>query len=147
MLYSDFVLLLRSDLLFKMDIATMANSIEARSPFLSKYILEIAPKVPDNLKIRRLNTKHILRKIGLKYLPETITYQPKRGFEVPLKRWVDNDLKNPIRDLLNEGSFCSSLIGWSFIDSLLNSKMELSRRKRSKMIWSMYCLEVWFQNK
>ena len=147
MLYSDFILLLRSDLLIKMDIATMANSIEARSPFLSKYILEIAPRVPDNLKINNLNTKHILKKIALKYLPTTIVKQPKRGFEVPLRKWVDEELKSPIRDLLNQESHCSNLLGWNFIESLLKGKEKVSSRKRSKMLWSMYCLEVWLKNR
>jgi len=143
MLYLDFELILFSDLLVKMDIATMANSLEGRSPFLSKYMLEFAPKIDDNLKIKKLTTKYILRQLAEKYLPADLINQPKRGFEVPLKDWVNKELREFIFDYLQKGCYSENFIKRNFIDNLLNKKVRVSEEKRAKMLWAMVCLEVW----
>jgi len=143
MLYLDFELILFSDLLVKMDIATMAHSLEGRSPFLSKYILEFAPKIDDNLKIKKLTTKYILRQLAKKYLANELINQPKRGFEVPLKDWVNKELKEFIFDYLQKGCYSENFIKRNFIDDLLNKKISISEEKRAKMLWAMVCLEVW----
>ncbi len=142
-LYLDFELILFCDLLIKMDIATMANSLEGRSPFLSKYILEFAPQIPDHLKINKITTKYILRKLGEKCLPKELINQPKRGFEVPLKRWVNNDLKDMIFDALKKGCYSENFINRKFINNLLEKKIKISEEKRAKILWTMFCLEVW----
>ena len=126
-----------------MDIATMANSIEGRSPFLSKYNLDLAPQISDNHKIKGIKTKYILRELSKKYLPKKIINQPKRGFEVPLKSWIDFDLKENIYDLVNITSYSSKFFKKNFIKLLLDDKLKVSRDKRAKMLWSLYCLEVW----
>jgi asparagine synthase (glutamine-hydrolysing) len=143
MLLHDSEILLFSDLLVKMDIATMSHSLEGRSPFLSKYMLEFAPTLPDNQKVKGGTTKVILRELAKKYLPLELINQPKRGFEVPLKKWVDVDLKEHIYDRLTLNSYSSSFIDQNFIRKLLDRKIVTSDEKRAKMIWSMYCLEVW----
>ena len=143
MLIHDSEILLFSDLLVKMDIATMSNSLEGRSPFLSKYMLDFAPTLPDNQKVKGSVTKVILREIAKKYLPLKLIDQPKRGFEVPLKKWVDTDLRENIYDRLSMNSYSSSFINQSFITKLLERNIKVSDEKRAKMIWSMYCLEVW----
>jgi asparagine synthase (glutamine-hydrolysing) len=144
-LYMDFNLILQSDLLKKMDIATMANSLEGRSPFLSKYMLEFAPTLADNLKIKGTTTKYILRELSKQYLPNELISQPKRGFEVPLKKWVENDLKENIFDTLQSGSYGSKFINQKFINSVLEDKIDVSKEKRAKMLWTLYCLEVWYK--
>ena len=143
MLLHDFEILLFSDLLPKIDIATMSQSLEARSPFLSKYMLEFAPTLPDKLKVKGVTTKYILRELAKKYLPLELISQPKRGFEIPLKKWVDIDLRENIYDRLSGSSYSSNFIDQRFIDSLLDKRVEVSNEKRAKMIWGMYCLEVW----
>lgn len=146
MLYLDHSILLFSDLLVKMDIASMANSLEVRSPFLSKYMLEFAPNIPDHFKINGLKTKFILRKLAEKYLPTELINQPKRGFEVPLKKWIDIDLRENIHDLLIPGCYAENYINGNFIRNLLANKLAVSPEKRAKMIWSLYCLEVWHKH-
>ena len=145
-LYFDFNLLLFSDLLVKMDIATMAHSLEGRSPFLSKYILELAPRLSGLLKVSGKDTKFILRELSKKYLPPKIIMQPKRGFEVPLKRWVQSDLKDQIFDSLSHESYSSNFIKKEFIQGVLDKSIKISDEKRAKMLWDMYCLEVWKKN-
>ena len=100
----DFDTNLFSDFLVKMDIATMANSQEGRSAFLSKELLEYVPSLPDNYKIKGKTTKYMLRQLAGKYLPAELIDQPKRGFEIPLKNWVDNELKEPVFDYLSSAN-------------------------------------------
>jgi len=145
-LYLDFNLILFSDLLPKMDIATMANSLEGRSPFLSKYILELIPTLNDSYKIKGKTTKFILRELSKSYLPKKLINQPKRGFEVPLKNWVENDLKDPIFDTLNINCYSKNYINYDFINCLLENKINTSGEKRAKMLWTLYCLELWLKD-
>ncbi len=146
MMCMDFNFILFSDLLVKMDIASMANSLEVRSPFLSKHLLEFAPNLPDQYKINGFKTKYILRKLAEKYLPTALINQPKRGFEVPLKKWVDFDLHDNIADALATGCYAENFVNRNFIQSLLTKKIPVPAEKRAKMLWSLYCLEVWHQN-
>ena len=146
MLCLDFELLLFSDLLVKMDIATMANSLEARSPFLGKSLLEFVPTLPNNFKIRRRTTKYLLRKMAKKYLPENLVNLPKRGFEVPLKRWVENELHESIYDALAPGCYSETFIRRSFIDQLLQKRIDIGAEKRAKILWTLYSLEIWYKN-
>ena len=143
MLLMDFHFILPSDLLKKMDIATMANSLEGRSPFLSKSMLELAPTLNDKYKISGTKTKVILRELAKKYLSKELINQPKRGFEVPLKKWVEGDLRENIFDRINKDCYSSEFIEWNFIDKLLNNKLDVSNEKRAKMLWTLYSLEVW----
>ncbi|KIM09988.1 MAG: asparagine synthetase [Sulfurovum sp. FS06-10] len=143
MLIMDFDILLHSDLLKKMDIATMQHSLEARSPFLSKYLLEFAPTLKDSYKIKGRTTKYILRELARKYLSVQLISQPKRGFEVPLKQWVEKDMKEPIFDALMHHSYSEHFIDKTFIHALLNKKIDVSDEKRAKMLWTMYALELW----
>lgn len=147
MLYLDAQLLLFSDLLVKMDIATMSNSLEARSPFLSKHIIEFAPTLSDKLKINGTSTKFILRELAKKYLPNELINQPKRGFEVPLKNWIENDLAEMVFDYLSVNSYSQNFIDKDFIEKLLNKKIEVSDEKRAKMLWSLLCLEIWYKKR
>lgn len=143
MLLMDFKIILHSDLLKKMDIATMQHGLEARSPFLSKGVLEFAPTLQDRTKINGTTTKYILRHLAKKYLSKKLIHQPKRGFEVPLKQWVEKDLKEPIFELLSHGSYSANFISQDFITSLLLKKINVSDEKRAKMLWTMYALDVW----
>ena len=106
-------------------------------------MLEFVPTLPDNQKVKGGTTKVILRELAKKYLPSEIINQPKRGFEIPLKKWVDIDLKENIYDRLLLNSYSSSFVDQDFIRKLLDKKVSVSDEKRAKMIWSMYCLEVW----
>ncbi len=142
----DFDTNLFGDLLVKMDIATMANSQEGRSAFLSKELLEYVPSLPDSYKIKGGTTKYILRKLGVKYLPPLLIDQPKRGFEVPLKNWVNNELKEIIFDYLNSSQcFCKNFVKQNFIRDLLSEKINISAEKRAKILWTLLSMEIWYK--
>ncbi len=142
----DFDNILAGDLLVKMDIATMAHSLEGRSPLLSKALLEYIPGLPDNYKIRGGQTKYLLRKLAEKYLPKELIHQPKRGFEIPLKKWLDNELRDLIASyLLPKDAYCRQFVTPSFIDNLWERKIKTGDEKRAKMIWTLFALEVWYK--
>lgn len=138
--------MLFSRLLPKMDIATMAHSLEGRSPFLSKEILEFAPGLQDHFKIDKFKTKPILRDLAIRYLPAELINQPKRGFEIPLKSWVNGELKTIINDyLLAPDALYAKIIKKSFVEDLLQSKVKISDERRAKILFCIFGLEVWFK--
>lgn len=145
-LLMDFQSMLFSRLLPKMDTATMAHSLEGRSPFLSKELLEFAPGLPDHFKIHNVTTKSILRDLAVNYLPDELINQPKRGFEIPLRKWVDEELKTLINDyLLAKDTLYSRIIKKSFIEDLLAKKIRVSDERRAKMLFCVFGLEVWYK--
>jgi asparagine synthase (glutamine-hydrolysing) len=140
----DFNSILPDILLVKMDIATMASSLEGRSPFLAKEMLEYAPGLSDNYKIKGTTTKYLLRQLAVKYLPGELINQPKRGFEVPLKKWVDKELRDIIFSYLDTGnSYADNFINKRFIRKLLEKKVNVSEEKRAKMLYTLFALNVW----
>src|SRR5436190_19615080 len=141
----DFDNILAGDLLVKMDIATMAHSLEGRSPLLSKELLEYIPSLPDKYKIKGKQTKYLLRKLAEKYLPVELISQPKRGFEIPLKKWMDNQLKELIASyVLDVNAYSHNFVSSSFINDLWNRKINTGDEKRAKMLWTLFALEVWY---
>jgi asparagine synthase (glutamine-hydrolysing) len=142
----DFDHILASNLLVKMDIATMAHSLEGRSPLLSKDILEYVPSLPDKYKVNGGQTKYILRKLAEKYLPDELINQPKRGFEIPLKKWIDGELKDLIASyILSPTAYSQNFVKPGFVDQLWNRKIKTGDEKRAKMIWTLFALDVWYQ--
>ena len=142
----DFDNLLAGDLLVKMDIATMAHSLEGRSPLLSKELLEYVPSLPDNFKIKGKQTKFLLRKLAEKYLPAELIHQPKRGFEIPLKKWMDHELKEMVASyILPKDAYVRHFVSASFIDDLWERKINAGDEKRAKMLWTLFALEVWYK--
>lgn len=140
----DFDTNLFGDLLVKMDIATMANSQEGRSVFLSKELLEYIPSLDDSYKIKGKTTKWMLRQLAVKYLPAVLINQPKRGFEIPLKKWVDNELKEPVFDYLSSNnSFYKNFVQKKFVLDLLSKKIKIADEKRAKILWTLLSLEIW----
>ncbi len=140
----DFDNILTGNLLVKMDIATMAHSLEGRSPLLCKQLLEYVPSLSDSYKIKGATTKFLLRTLAEKYLPSELINQPKRGFEIPLKKWIDNELKELIGDyILSPNAFANEFVESKFIHDLWERKIKTGDEKRAKMLWTLFALEVW----
>ncbi len=142
----DFNITLFTDLLVKMDIANMVNSLEGRSPFLCKELLEYAPGMNDGFKIKGSVTKYLLRQLSKKYLPAEVINQPKRGFEIPLKNWVSQELKEPLFDYLSSPNALSrQFINNNFLDGLLSNKVKIPAEKRAKILWTLLSMEIWYK--
>ena len=103
MLYADMNLILPSDMLQKVDLMSMANSLEVRVPFLDHEVVDFAFSLPAEYKIDSKRRKKILVDTYREFLPEEIFSRPKHGFEVPLLKWFRNELKPLIEnDLLSD---------------------------------------------
>lgn len=103
-LYADQHLVLGGDMLVKADWMSMANSLEVRTPFLDYRLVDFASKIPSQYKVDGKMKKKILQDCFREALPTELYNRPKKGFEVPLLKWMQNEL-NPIlkTDLLNPG--------------------------------------------
>jgi len=145
LLYVDINSYLPEDLLVKTDIATMANSLEARVPFLDHKFMELVSEIPFHLKLRGSESKFILKEAFKDFLPTAILERKKMGFGVPLAKWFRNELKEYIYEILldpktlNRGYFKRE-----GIERLLNDHIAL-RYDHSARIWALLFLEVWFR--
>ena len=140
----DFNISLFSALLVKMDIGSMAHALEGRSPFLCKEFLEWAPTLPDEFKIKGKKTKYLLRQLAKNKIPAQLVNQPKRGFEIPLKQWVEGDLKEIIHSyLFSAQPFSENFVKKTFVQDVWERKLRIGDEKRAKILWMLFSLEVW----
>ncbi len=112
---------------------------------MSKYFLEFAPLIDKNLKIKGTTTKYILRELAKKYLPNELISAPKRGFEVPLTKWVNSELNEMIREYLKKG-FSANFIDKKVIQNVIDKKINIPEDKRAKILYQLFCLELWYEN-
>ncbi|MGM0579730.1 MAG: asparagine synthase (glutamine-hydrolyzing) [Bacteroidota bacterium] len=136
---------LLSGILVKMDRASMAYSIEARSPFLDHKLFEISNQLPDSFKIFGLHRKHLLRSIYMDKLPKSVTKAPKISFEAPLKNWLKQDFKELLKDLLfNPQAKVYQYVNYTEIMMLLKG-VKYQERNTDYMIYALLVLEMWLQ--
>ena len=82
----------------------------------------------------------------MEYLPAELINQPKRGFEIPLKKWIDGELKDMIASyILSPAAYCKNFVQPGFIENLWNRKIKTGDEKRAKMLWTLFALEVWYK--
>jgi len=143
--YVDINSYLPEDLLVKMDIATMANSLEARVPFLDHKFMELVCKIPFQLKLKGTESKYILKKAFKDLLPEPIFRRKKMGFAVPISRWFRKELKDYIFEiLLDHRTLNRGYFKREGVEQLLNDHITL-RYDHSARIWALLFLEIWFR--
>jgi asparagine synthase (glutamine-hydrolysing) len=133
---------LPGDLLVKVDIATMANSLEARSPFLDHHLMEWAAGLPTDLKIRAGVTKYILKRAVAEWLPPELVHRPKMGFGVPLAAWLRSELRDLSWDVLTDLTARSrGLFRPEEVVRLL--KEHAGGHDHSSRIWALVQFELW----
>ncbi len=136
---------LLSALLVKADIATMAASLEGRSPFMDHILGEFAMSLPANYLIRNTTTKAILRDAYRDRIPSAVSTGAKRGFEIPLVSWLQNDFHELLMDTLGQQSARTrQYIDDKYIDELLAGKI-MSDRNWGYLVYSLIILELWLE--
>ena len=100
MLYVDTKLWLPDDLLARGDKMSMAASLEARVPLLDHRLVEFAAGLPPELKVKGFSRKYLLKKVAREWLPAPILDRPKKGFPIPMGRWLRGEAREFCRDLL-----------------------------------------------
>jgi len=144
MLLTDQMTYLPNDLLVKVDIATMAVSLEARSPFLDHHVIEFAASLPQNLKLRRLTSKYLLKKVLRKLLPSENLKRRKMGFGVPVGHWFRGKMQPFLREvLLSEKALRRGLFQPEAVRQLIELHVR-GERDYSQQLWTLLMLELWF---
>lgn len=138
---------LPDDLLVKADIATMANSLEGRSPFLDHELADWVASLPQHLRIfqrrGKLESKALLKKAMEPYLPHQTMYRPKMGFAVPVQHWMRDTIKDLMMDTLTSKTFFDrGLIDETWLRATLNSHVS-GRQNHGTRLWVLLCFEFW----
>jgi len=144
-LLADTMTYLPNDLLVKVDIASMAVSLEARSPFLDHHVIEFAASLPEGLKVRGLTTKYLLRRTLENLLPPETLTRAKMGFGVPVGEWFRGTLQPFLREiLLSETSARRGFVKPDVVRRLVDEHTSGAHDHRHRL-WTLLMLELWFQ--
>ncbi|HMQ04651.1 MAG TPA: asparagine synthase (glutamine-hydrolyzing) [Pyrinomonadaceae bacterium] len=145
LLLADLMTYLPNDLLVKVDIASMANSLEARSPLLDHNVIEFAASLPAGLKMRGVETKSLLKKVAARLVPREVVYRQKMGFGVPIGKWFRTEMREFVRGVLLSGrALDRGIIRPEILRNYVDEHTE-GRRDHSPRLWSLLMLELWFQ--
>jgi len=136
---------LPNDLLVKVDIATMANSLEGRSPFLDHNVIEFAASLPSSMKMGRFETKSLLKKVAARLVPKEVVYRKKMGFGVPVGNWFRGEMKGFLSDaLLSEKALNRGIVRPERLRRYVSEHIN-GERDHAFQIWTLLMLELWFQ--
>ena len=145
MMHYDVQTYLPEDLLVKVDIATMAHSLEGRSPLLDHEVMEAAALLPDSLKLQGTNLKHLLKQIAYRLVPRELLDRPKMGFGVPLDAWFRGELYDYACDhVLSARARARGIVEPGYAERLLREHKS-GRRPWHYQIWNLLVLELWFR--
>jgi asparagine synthase (glutamine-hydrolysing) len=144
-LYADVMMYLPDDLLVKIDIASMANSLEARSPFLDHKFMEFVARIPSRLKLKGRTGKYILKRALSNLLPGNILRREKMGFGVPIDHWFRSELKDMAYDtILSEKALNRGYFKKSSLKRMLDEHVSVKWNWHNQ-IWNLLILELWHQ--
>jgi asparagine synthase (glutamine-hydrolysing) len=144
-MFTDQMTYLPNDLLVKVDIASMANSLEARSPLLDHKVIEFAASLPESIKLKGAENKSLLKKIGARLVPREVLYRKKMGFGVPIANWLRGELKDFLRDNLLSQKFASrGILKQNEVEKMINEHLS-GEKDNYNQLWTILMLELWFQ--
>jgi asparagine synthase (glutamine-hydrolysing) len=145
MLAADVTWYLPTDLLVKMDIATMAHSLEARSPFLDHTLAEFAARLPASLKLRGFSGKHLLKKAVADLVPHGNMHRRKQGFAVPIRHWFRHELRDFVGDHLLSRRFAERGLFKPDVVARIVDDHQRARADYAHHLWVLLMLELWFR--
>jgi asparagine synthase (glutamine-hydrolysing) len=136
---------LPDDILVKVDIASMAHALEVRAPILDREVMRFAASLPTHLKLRGFASKILLREVASDLLPAKILRRRKRGFGLPIHRWMRKELAAMSRDTLLDGTARNrGLFAPAAVEDLLTAHAR--GEPHGHQIWNMMMLELWFRS-
>jgi asparagine synthase (glutamine-hydrolysing) len=123
----------------------MAHSLEVRVPFLDPEVVQFMAGIPSEFKMKGLQTKYILKKAFKRLLPDKILKMKKSGFNVPIPRWIKNDLKDPVMDVLSPSKVRSlGYFNEKSVSEILSLHME-GKMDYSRNIWGLFMFMLWHE--
>jgi len=145
LLHANFRSYLLDDLLVKVDRCSMANSLETRAPFLDRELTEYVAQLPDDLKIKGLQKKIVLREAFADILPPSIMKRGKMGFGVPLDAWFRGELKSYLEEmLLPRDARYAAYLSRPNVEGLIRAHQE-GRGNFGLRLWTLLTFEVWLR--
>lgn len=141
----DVATYLPDDLLMKVDIATMAHSLEARSPMVDHLFMEFVASIPSELKLRGRTQKHLFKQAVRDFLPLPVIDRPKMGFGVPIDRWFRRELREMSYDLLLSRRFTERGLFRPEVVRQILDEHAAGCAEWHHQLWSLLFLELWFQ--
>jgi asparagine synthase (glutamine-hydrolysing) len=143
LLYIDSKTYLPGDILTKVDRMSMAVSLEARAPLLDHKLIEFVTRIPAAMKMAGLETKHLFKRAIADLVPAEIVNRPKQGFGVPIQKWINQQLRQRIRETLNDPrTLQRGYVSRRHVELLLDEH-ERGRRDHAMALWSLLMLELW----
>ena len=141
----DIRMYLPDDLLVKVDRATMFASIESRVPLLDNRLVEFSMALPFGYKIKGLTQKYLLKRLMKGKLPDRIINRKKKGFGIPLTKWLQHDFRREAESLLSKDSIENTgLLNYAYIDRLLKEHTAKTHDHRKKL-WPVIVFVQWLQ--
>lgn len=141
MQYIDLHTWMPGDILAKADKMTMANSLELRVPYLDHHVFEFAATIPTKYKLKGNTTKYVLREAFKDLLPEEVINRPKKGFPVPTRIWLNEELKEPVKKILRE-SFTPEYFNYSAVEKLFEDHLQ-GKADNSRKLWTIIIFLIW----
>jgi asparagine synthase (glutamine-hydrolysing) len=121
----------------------MANSLEARVPYLDRELLELAFQIPGMLKVSGGKTKVLLKRAAARYVPRECVYRPKEGFSIPIKAWLNESLRPVMDDLLDSRRISQDgLFQADYVKKLKDEHLAGSAN-HSHVLWSLMVFHAW----
>jgi len=136
---------LQDDILFKVDRASMYNSLEVRAPFLDFQLADFINSLPLNYKLKGLETKCILKELMKDKLPKNIIYRKKKGFGIPLTQWLKKDLKNYMLEVLSKEEIIkTNIFNYDFVNKLIKEHLN-NKKDNRKILWNLIIFQNWYK--
>ena len=143
--WADIHTYLPDDLMVKVDVASMAHGLEARSPLLDHVLMEWAVGLPEEVKLARGVTKALFKSAMEPYLPAELLYRPKMGFSCPVDHWFRNEIKELAYDtLLSQSARQRGIFRPDYVQRLLDEHCGFTRDHHTRL-WALLMLELWFR--
>lgn len=142
----DWNIYLPDDLLKKVDMASMAQGLECRAPYLDHHLAELSLRIPPEWKLKHNQTKYLLKKAFAGWLPNDILYREKQGFGAPIAAWIRTDLGDLIYSVLAAGCRIDSLFVRREVEAIIHDAMTSGKDWRAcHKLWALLVLELWMR--
>jgi asparagine synthase (glutamine-hydrolysing) len=142
-LYTDVNMCLKDDMLTKVDLMGMANSLEIRNPFLDYRVVELAARMPGEWKLRGTERKHILKSAFRDFLPPLVLKRTKKGFGVPVGEWLRNELRGLFEETVSRRNVGRiGILKYENIDRMYKAHLS-GKRDVTPLLWSILVFHWW----